>query len=494
EYAGPSDEERNKSLASIDQAKATVAQYQASLVKAEAIASADISNAEKALDTAKNNLQLVVDGEDSQLVNDAYGDLVNVIKSVFTNIVNALNESDNILGVDNSFANDDFEDYLGLLDSSSSAFPSAKISYQNARVAKKNLESSVISLSASDEHNVIDSVSTEVNKVVVFTQKSLFNVQSLLNVTIPAGNFTQSQFDVLKTSVSTAQTNLNTSATNLTNAIQSVATARNSLSSYQIAYDKAVADLENTKKKSMADIDIAKAQVASQEANLKQAQATYDLLISDPRDVDVASLRAEVSRQAANVQALRDNFQKTKLIALADGTLAKLDIDVGENVSANQEVMTLTSSKFNVEVDISESDIAKVAIGDRVDVTLDAFGDDVHFDGAVVSIEPGKTEISGVVYYKTKVLMDDYPDRPVKSGMTANVNINTDRQDGVLVLPRRAVIFKDAKKIVRVLTNKEKVEFEEREVTTGLEGNDGLVEILSGLQKGEEVITFLKEE
>ena len=40
----------------------------------------------------------------------------------------------------------------------------------------------------------------------------------------------------------------------------------------------------------------------------------------------------------------------------------------------------------------------------------------------------------------------------------------------------------------------EKVEFEEREVTTGLEGNDGLVEILSGLQKGEEVITFLKEE
>jgi len=129
-----------------------------------------------------------------------------------------------------------------------------------------------------------------------------------------------------------------------------------------------------------------------------------------------------------------------------------------------------------------------------VDVTLDAFGDDVHFDGAVVSIEPGETEISGVVYYKTKVLMDDYPDRPVKSGMTANVNINTDRQDGVLVLPRRAVIFKDAKKIVRVLTNKEKVEFEEREVTTGLEGNDGLVEILSGLQKGEEVITFLKEE
>ncbi len=492
EIVGPSDGEKNKSLATINQAKAAVDQFKATLEKTKATAESDINDAKKVLEDAENDLQLAEGGEDSQLVQDAYSDLVNVLKSALTNISNALTEVDNILGVDNIYANEDFEGVLGLGDLLT--LPVAKNSYSIARNAKKDLQSDVISLSSSDEHSFIDSISEEVDTVISLTQKSLYDTQSVLSATSPIASLTQAELDVLKTGVSTEQAAVNTSATDLTNSVQAVSTARNSLSSYQIAYDKAVLDLENTKKKSAADIDIAEAQLNAKKASLQEAEASHDVLVSDPRDVDLASLQAEVNRQAANAQALQDDVNKTELIALADGVLAKLDIDVGENVSANQEVITLTSSEYNIEVDISESDVAKVSIGDEVMVTLDAFGDDVHFEGSVVSIEPEETEISGVVYYKTNILLGEYPDYPIKSGMTANVNIETDKRADVVVVPRRAVISQDDKKIVRVLTDLETAFFEEREVTTGLEGDDGLVEVLSGLEEGEEIITFLKEE
>ena len=118
ELAGPSDEGKLKAEAAVAQEEAALVQAEANVSKVEAQTSATISTAEKAVDTAKNNLQFVVDGEESDLVNDAYADLVNTLKSAVTNLGNALTEADNILGLDNEFANDDFEDVLGVVDSS----------------------------------------------------------------------------------------------------------------------------------------------------------------------------------------------------------------------------------------------------------------------------------------------------------------------------------------------------------------------------------------
>lgn len=113
--------------------------------------------------------------------------------------------------------------------------------------------------------------------------------------------------------------------------------------------------------------------------------------------------------------------------------------------------------------------------------------------GMVVDVEPAETEISGVVYYKTTVQLDLEEENAegVRPGMTANVKIVSNTKPGVLVLPRRAVL-RNGREYVRVLTN-EKGAYEERDVTTGLQGDDGLIEIISGLKEGEEVVTFIKE-
>jgi len=158
----------------------------------------------------------------------------------------------------------------------------------------------------------------------------------------------------------------------------------------------------------------------------------------------------------------------------------------------------LANNNFEIEVDISESDINKIKIGDETTVTVDAFSDDLVFSGKVVFIEPAQTLAQDVVYYRVKIeftelnkINTDLASRglALKSGMTTNLIITTDKRETVLQVPARAIIEKDGQKIVRVLENQK---IREAVVSTGLRGDEGLIEILSGLHEGEEVITFIK--
>lgn len=495
ELAGPNEQDRTKSEASVVQANTALDQAKASLEKAKTLATSQVETSSKAVDTAYANLKYATDTGTSALVEDAYEDLAYAISDAAIGLSSALTESDNILGIDNVFANDDFEDVLSAINTSNLNI--AKNSYYGAKQATKLVKSFVGSLVPVTNFTALDSMAMQTLQALNTMQLHLLDVAAALDSTLPIGNLSQSELDTLRSNITTARTTVTTDATAVANAKQAITTAQNSLSTYKIAYDKAVQDLANTKKQTEADIKIAEAQVIAQEAALAQAEAAHQSFIAPPRTVDVASLRADVSRAAANVAAMQAEYHKTQLIALTDGEIAKMDIKVGENATIGQVAITVVSGDFSVEVDISESDIAKVQIEDRVSVTFDALPDDWVYTGRVVSIEHAKTEISGVVYYKVKILLGLEESgvvyyEPLKSGMTADVEIFTDERPGVLVIPQRAILEKDGKKIVRVIIDTATVSFDEREVVTGLRGNEGLIEIVSGLNEGEEVITFLK--
>jgi HlyD family secretion protein len=493
ELAGPSEDQERQSWASVEQARASLVEAKANLEKAKAKAESDIVTAQKALQTAQNDLQLAEGGDNSQLVNDAYEDLVNALKSALTNMTRALTESDNILGIDNTVANDDFEIYLSILDSS--YLNRAELSYLKSKTARGRAIDVVMPLTLSSENSVIDDAAFEMQNALTTLQSHLLDVQLMLvQATVPTGELSESELDTLKTNITTQQTSVDSSATNVANMRQATAVARNSLFSYQIAYDKAVLALETTRRQANADVQIAEAAVLTREAIAREKEAAHNQLVNPPRAVDVASLRADVARQSATIESLQDDLDKTKLVALASGVLATLDIEIGENVSANQEIMSIVSSQLTVEVDISESDIAKVSIDDPVSLTLDAFGEDRVFTGTVASVDPAQTEISGVIYYKTKVFIDLTDGEMIRPGMTANVDIMTDTREGVLVIPRRAILERGSQRFVRVLIDPKTAEYEEREVQTGLRGDDGEIEVTSGLGEGEEIITFIREE
>ncbi len=476
--AGATNEDKLEALALVDQRKAT-------LEKVKATASSDVFAAEKAVDTAKNNLQLASGGDNSEIVNNAYDDLINTLKSSITAVSDALTESDNILGIDNAGANDAFEQ--GINNADATKLSTAQDSYRQTRDSKDKYSTTVFALKSASPHKDVDDVTPSIKSLISDTQSHLLDMQNMLNSANVALDLSQTELNTLKSNINTVLTTVNTASTNLTNDVQAVTTAKNSLSGYQIAYDKAVLDLENTKTKSQADIDIA-------EANVRQSQAAYDSLVAGPRDVDLGTARADVNKNKANVQSAQHELDKTILKALADGVVAKIDVSVGENVTALDPIVTLVSAEKSIEVDISESDIAKISIDDKVMITLDAFGDEIELAGKVISIEPGETEVSGVIYYKTGIVFTDTKDLPIRSGMTANLQIITDTKDNVLIVPQRSIIREDGKKYIRILTNKEKAEFDKKEVTDGIRGDNGLIEILSGVAEGDEIITFIKEQ
>ncbi|OGH66508.1 MAG: hypothetical protein A3J66_04505 [Candidatus Magasanikbacteria bacterium RIFCSPHIGHO2_02_FULL_47_14] len=493
QIAGATNEERQKSNATVEQARASLAQAEAALTETKQSTNASVEQAENTLLTAENNLRLVQGGEDSQLVTDAYEDLIDTLKSTVATLSSKLGVADETLGVDNSSANDAFESLLGVLDVNTKF--RAEVSYKEARTSVDSVENAVTILTKSTPHTVVDQKTESVEAAIEKTQKALLDTRALLDKTISGDDLTESELSSLKSDIDSARSSVNTAAASLTTSKQATDGARNSLSSYELAYDKAKTAVETAKQDAEIQVRKSEAAVAVQRAALLQTQAGHASVVAPPRSIDLASYEADVRRNQAIVADRAKEYEKTKLIAMVDGVISTLSVEVGEVVSANTPVLTILSPELTVEVDISEADVAKISPDDMAKVTLDALGEDTSFEAIVKHVDPAETEISGVVYYKTKLSFVNLPENhSIKPGMTANIEVFTDKAENVVVIPQRAILEKDGKKIVRVVTDQKTGSFEEKEVTTGLRGNDGLIEVASGLSEGDLVVTFLKEE
>ncbi|MCL5436041.1 MAG: efflux RND transporter periplasmic adaptor subunit [Patescibacteria group bacterium] len=246
--------------------------------------------------------------------------------------------------------------------------------------------------------------------------------------------------------------------------------------------------------------------IASQKIYVDKIQKEYDLKLSgsDPQDIasqeavvrqaeaSVKSAAAQVKQYQANRDSMGAKIAKTVLISPIVGIVTKQDAKVGEIVAGNVEIAgVISDTNFEIDADVPEVDIAKVKLADTAEVTLDAYGNDTIFPAHVAKIEPAETVISGVIYYKVTLVFESVDER-LRSGMTANVTIKTARKEGVLVVPARAVLEEAGAKYVRIVKKNDGVNYEKREVTTGLSGTSGMVEIVSGLSEGDIVITFLK--
>lgn len=217
------------------------------------------------------------------------------------------------------------------------------------------------------------------------------------------------------------------------------------------------------------------------EAALNLQKASYDSLVAVPREVDVAYYRAALAQAKAN-------RNKAIIFAPISGEISKVNKKKGEMISSAESMLELLSPHFEINVDVPETDVVKLAVEDSTIITFDALGTDTKFSGKIISIEPSSTNIQDVVYYKVKVAIDDTSNGLLKPGMTCDILIKTDFRENVLFVPTRAVLTRtgSGQKYVRVLTEDNKVI--EKDVNTGLKADDGLVEILSGLEQNETII------
>ncbi|PJA85096.1 MAG: hypothetical protein CO143_03025 [Candidatus Moranbacteria bacterium CG_4_9_14_3_um_filter_45_14] len=117
-------------------------------------------------------------------------------------------------------------------------------------------------------------------------------------------------------------------------------------------------------------------------------------------------------------------------------------------------------------------------------ITFDAFSADEIVLAKVADIATSATIIQDVVSYVVKFELST-SDARLKDGMTANIDIETARRDNVLMVPFRALTKENGKTYAEV--KQADGTFVRTEVKTGLEGDDGTIEIKSGLKEGDEV-------
>lgn len=227
------------------------------------------------------------------------------------------------------------------------------------------------------------------------------------------------------------------------------------------------------------------AQVAAAQASVDQARAQLAQLTSSATASDLEIQQATVVVREQELAQARLELENAVLRAPFAGIVTTVEIVPGSIAGSGVAAMSLVDrSTLRVDLTLSENDVAQVALGQPVTLTVDALRDWAG-EGVVRYIAPTGQENNGVVTYAVRVSFPD-DDARVKVGMTANVQIVTAEQQNALLVPNSALLPKGAGQAVQMLNADGTTR--EVEVTTGL--SDGVqTEILSGLNEGERVVT-----
>lgn len=245
------------------------------------------------------------------------------------------------------------------------------------------------------------------------------------------------------------------------------------------AYETNVATARTSISSALTALTSAKTALIGAEGTLALAQAG-----STPESI--AAQQAQVAQAQAGVASADADLQGAEIVAPISGTLTQLDAKVGQLASpATPLVSIIGNGGFEVDASVSEIDVGKMMNGDKVSMTLDAFPNET-FTGSVFYIAPAQTDTQGVISYLVKISFDK-PDPRLKSGLTANVDIQTEKKDNALILPQYAILQNDSGTFVETLVGGTATT---SPVTLGIQDQQGNVEILSGVTLGEQVINI----
>lgn len=509
--AGASPEDLEIAQATFDQAKTN---YEASVREMNNIqASVDVSlsQAEKTLSDLSDNPNIV---PLQQAVAQAQTALENTKKTFERSVAN---QSDSLTvsmrsklsvlntaldSIDRLINDDDLNLYLGAKDSSYAN--KTKNYWQTAKASLAEAEKVVSVINDSTNAKEVANAYSKTSNAASDTFRAINTCYNMLEKSITGSGFSITQLDTFKTNISTQISSVGSAVQTLQAGKQSLDDALLSydtnVANAQHAYDQAKSSLEDGRVKANNALSTTKTNRDQQLASaadrveaakkaLRIADAQLNKVKAAARVEDVNLIRAQIRQAQANIALIKNQIDHNKIEAPLDGIVTEVNYKLGEQVSAAKTAIKMMAQDgYEIELDISETDIAKLKIADVAKITFDAFGDNVQLDGRVASIDPAQTIIQGVIYYKTKIdFMSDQVE--IKPGMTATADIETAKKDNALVIPYRAVQEKDGRKFVKVLNNNQP---EEKQVEIGLIGDGGQAEVISGILEGDAVITFTK--
>jgi HlyD family secretion protein len=235
---------------------------------------------------------------------------------------------------------------------------------------------------------------------------------------------------------------------------------------------------------SQSEIADADAKLALAKANLTQAQADYEKIKNGPDPLAVALADAKVTDAQANLAADQAALANLEINAPSDGVILKVSASAGDSVSDGTELFILHNpAAVEVKATVTEEDYPYINVGQPVSLFFNALPDEA-ITGIVTRIVPLSNGGDNPVY-DIYISLDHVPSKLVQ-GMSAVASISLAQRKDVLCLPRAVVqATNSGTAIVHIWVNGQEVE---RTIKVGLRG-DTSVEILSGLNKGDLVVT-----
>jgi HlyD family secretion protein len=215
----------------------------------------------------------------------------------------------------------------------------------------------------------------------------------------------------------------------------------------------------------------------------ERARAEFERAVEGATREEIELLEKRGALAEVSLEEAKARLAEAQISAPFAGTVTAIEVQEGENVSALAPLIILSDlATLEILAQIDEIDVAEVAVGQKVQIRLDAFpGRELR--GTITQVAPSATTERGSTTYQAVVHFEE-TELPLKLGMGANLKITTLEKADVLLVPKRAIEPLGRKKVVRVL---EGGTVREVEVVTGL-SNESETEIVEGLREGEVVL------
>jgi len=249
-----------------------------------------------------------------------------------------------------------------------------------------------------------------------------------------------------------------------------------------------------------ATVEQAKAQVLAAENNfekaerdLKRVERLHSENVSTKDNVELNQLNvkaanAQLKGAQAALKVAEKQLSDTYIKAPFSGVISDKFIDIGATVAPGMRLAQLIdNSKFKIKIHVSENDAVKLTDGKKVEITIDALPGK-NFSGTVNSV--GMSSETGLRTYPVEIYLEGKAINELKSGMFARCRIISESKADVDIIPESALITNnDGTTTVFVFNNGKALL---RKITIGVK-SDGKVEVVSGLNPTDKVITLGKE-
>ncbi len=273
--------------------------------------------------------------------------------------------------------------------------------------------------------------------------------------------------------------------------------------------DQAKVNLERARAEAAnAEVSLGRAQKLSGDGVISQDQLDQAALAARTAEVAVRAQEQAIEQARSAYQKTLDDLARTTIRSPIDGSVTALNVERGEtavmgtmNFAGSVLMVIGDLSEMLAEVEVGESEVVSLKVGQEATVNLDALPDE-PMQGRVVEIGSSGVKTGDVVKFRVKVALES-PDARVKPGMTAKVEIVTDKAEDVLAVPQQAVQTRYLDAAGQEVPFREG-DTSQREVSAVYVFDDGRalrqevetgvhdelwVEIIKGLDEGEPVIT-----